>query len=111
MGPCKHQIQQGQLQSIAPGLRKLQAQIQARWEWMQSSYAEKDLWVLADEKLKISLQCLLKAQKANCYLGCIKRSVANILKDYVVKSLGEGDKTCFLSLSPLIKIQCSTSIC
>ena len=84
MGPCKHQVQQGQLQSIAPVLGKSQAQIQARWEWMESIYAEKDLWVLADEKFNTSLQHLLKAQKANGYLVCVKRSVASILKEDVL---------------------------
>lgn len=46
-------------------------------DWVESSFAEKDLGTLLDEKLDISRLFVLEAKKANYMLGCISKSVAS----------------------------------
>ncbi|KAJ7421908.1 hypothetical protein BTVI_15887 [Pitangus sulphuratus] len=69
---------------IKPGQGNPQYQYRLGHKQIKSTPAEKDLDLLLDERLDLSQQCALAAQKANFILGCIKSSVVSRLREMIL---------------------------
>jgi len=71
-------------QVLHQGWDNPQYQCRLRDEGIESSLAKKDLGVPGAEKVDMSHQCVLIAQKANHTLGCTKSSMGSRLREGIL---------------------------
>lgn len=77
MDPCEpHEVQKTKCKVLHLGEDNAKCGYRLGSKWIESSPTEKDMGALVDEKLNVTLQCMLTAQKANLIRGCAKSSVA-----------------------------------
>ena len=92
------------MQGPVSGLGQSPLSIQLGDEGIDGSLAENDFGVLVDEKLDMSHQCALTAQKSDRILGCIRSSVASRSREVILPLcsalVGPHLKSCVQLLSP-----------
>ncbi|PKU42592.1 rna-directed dna polymerase from mobile element jockey-like [Limosa lapponica baueri] len=74
----------GKCKVLHLGRNNTMHQYMLRATQMESSFAEKDLWVLVNTKLNVIQQYDLVAKKANGILGCIQQSIASRWRDVIL---------------------------
>ena len=70
--------------NLVPRSQQCSYQCKLGDEGTEYSPAKKNLRILVDNKLNMSKQCALTAQKANYILGCIQRNVANSTREVIL---------------------------